>query len=56
MQSIVFGNNQNNKSTVHTGFTDLLFTCHYPENNPPEAVRDITRALHHVGVLDSIKK
>lgn len=34
----------------------LVFNCHYPEENPPDAVESITDALAHVGAFDGIKK
>jgi hypothetical protein len=40
---------------VESTFTDFEFTCHYPKENPPGAIEDITKLLKHLGVFDDLK-
>jgi len=36
--------------------TDIKLTAHYPEENPSDAIEDITLALAYTGVFDGIKQ
>jgi hypothetical protein len=35
---------------------DLTLRAHYPDENPPDAIEDISLALAYTGVFDGIKQ
>ncbi|QQS59372.1 hypothetical protein IPN35_00575 [Candidatus Peregrinibacteria bacterium] len=43
-------------SIRETAFSTFEFSCHYPEENPIGAEKDIAHVLSHVGVFDTLKK
>ena len=41
---------------LEIGQGEMRVTCHYPENNPEDAVEDVTRSLEYMGGFDGLNK
>ena len=42
------------KAFFSTSFCDVEISFNYPDENPPDAVHLLTKALSHVGAFDAI--
>lgn len=46
-----------NRTVMRSNRGDIYeFTCIYPDENPPNAIEDITDCLPYLGVFDGIEK
>lgn len=46
-----------NKTVMRSNRGDIYeFTCVYPEENPPNAIKDITDCLAAIGMFDGISR
>jgi len=45
---------KSNPNVYRLSHSDIVFDCHYPDENSENAIDDITKGLNHIGVFEGI--